>query len=411
MHKEAINKNEKTVLALNAGSSSLKFALFKDAPLTRAFSGSVDRIGLPKSTFTLKGRDGKKIESGDISAANHVEALEHLDRRIRNLPGNPAGNLGFHAMGHRVVHGGPRYREPQMVDQAMLVELRRIRAFSPTHLPAEIGLMEFFAEKFPDVPQIACFDTAFHRDMPRVAKLLPIPRRYQTQGIERYGFHGLSYTYLTEELRRIAGDEAADGRVILAHLGNGASMAAVREGKGVDTTMAFTPAAGLVMSSRSGDMDPGLVAFLQKSEQMSPTQFNDMVNYESGLRGVSETSSDMRDLLGRESEDVRAAEAVELFCYQARKWIGSYAAVLGGLDTLVFAGGIGENAAPVRARICEGLGFLGIELDASRNAAHAEVVSTDASRVVVRMIRTDEELMIARSVLRVLDGRKERKQK
>ena len=399
MHQER-NKNEKVVLALNAGSSSLKFALFKGGePLARTFSGGIDRIGLDKSNFILKGSDGQKIASEQISAPNHVGAFEHVRQRLKA----EAGDGGFDAIGHRVVHGGPRYREPQKVDRAMLAELRRIRAFSPTHLPAEIALMEFFAEKFPALPQVACFDTAFHRDMPRVAKLLPIPRRYQTQGIERYGFHGLSYTYLSEELRRIAGVGAANGKVIFAHLGNGASMAATREGKSIDTTMAFTPAAGLVMSSRTGDMDPGLVAFLQKSEQMTPTQFNDMVNYESGLLGVSETSSDMRDLLAREAEDVRAAEAIALFCYQARKFIGAYAAALGGLETLVFAGGIGENAAAVRARICEGLEFLGIEMDSSRNEAQVEVISTDKSRVVVRIIRTDEELMIARSVCRLLD--------
>ncbi len=241
MHQER-NKNERVVLALNAGSSSLKFALFKGVEsLARAFSGSIDRIGLDKSNSILKGSDGQKIASEQISAPNHVGAFEHVRNRLKAV----AGDGGFDAIGHRVVHGGPRYREPQKVDRAMLVELRRIRAFSPTHLPAEIALMEFFAEKFPALPQFACFDTAFHRDMPRVAKLLPIPRRYQTHGIERYGFHGLSYTYLSEELRRVAGVGAANGKIIFAHLGNGASMAATREGKSIDTTMAFTPAAGL----------------------------------------------------------------------------------------------------------------------------------------------------------------------
>lgn len=238
--------------------------------------------------------------------------------------------------------------------------------------------------------------------MPRVAKLLPIPRRYDAKGVQRYGFHGLSYAYLMQELEHQAGAKAANGRVILAHLGNGASMAAVLDGCSIDTTMGFTPAAGLVMSTRSGDVDPGLVSFLARTERMTASQFDRMVNRESGLFGVSETSSDMRDLLARETEDVRAAEAVTLFCYQAKKWIGAYAAVLGGLDTLVFAGGIGENAPPVRARICEGLGFLGIELDEARNAAHAKVISTDASRATVRVIPTDEELMIARSVYRIL---------
>jgi acetate kinase len=204
-----------------------------------------------------------------------------------------------------------------------------------------------------------------------------------------------------EELVRLGEPAATNGRVILAHLGSGASMVAVRDGKSIDTSMAFSPAAGLVMSTRSGDLDPGLVSFLARTEQMSPAQFQTMVNHEFGLLGVSETSSDMRDLLARERDDVRAAEAVALFCYQAKKWIGAYAATLGGLDALVFAGGIGENAATIRARICEGLGFLALELNESRNAAYADVISADASRVKVRIIRTDEELMIARSVCRI----------
>jgi acetate kinase len=236
--------------------------------------------------------------------------------------------------------------------------------------------------------------------MPRVAKLLPIPRRFDAKGIQRYGFHGLSYAYLMEELARLGDPAATKGRVILAHLGNGASLAAVRDGKSIDTSMCFTPTAGLVMSTRSGDLDPGLAPYLARTEQMTTQQFYKMVNHESGLLGVSETSSDMRDLLKREKRDVRAAEAVALFCYQAKKWIGSYVAALGRLDTLVFAGGIGENAPVVRARICEGLGFLGIELDKSRNAKTAAVISKNSSRVMVRVIRTDEELMIARSVLR-----------
>jgi acetate kinase len=249
---------------------------------------------------------------------------------------------------------------------------------------------------------VACFDTAFHQTMPRVAKLLPLPRRFDARGIQRYGFHGLSYAYLMEELARLGDPAATKGRVILAHLGNGASLAAVRDGKSMDTSMGFTPTAGLVMSTRTGDLDPGLAPYLARTEQMTTKQFYEMVNHESGLLGVSETSSDMRDLLDREKQDVRAAEAVALFCYQAKKWIGSYAAALGGLDTLVFAAGIGENAPIVRARICDGLGFLGIELNQARNADNAAVISANGSRVAVRVIRTDEELMIARSVCRIL---------
>jgi acetate kinase len=263
-------------------------------------------------------------------------------------------------------------------------------------------LIEAFRERHPHLPQVACFDTAFHGSMPPVAKLLPIPRRYRVRGVRRYGFHGLSYAYLMEELARAAGLESAHGRVILAHLGNGASLSAVQRGLSIDTSMGFTPAAGLVMSTRTGDLDPGLVSFLAHTEQMTAQQFHQMINHESGLLGVSEISADMRDLLARESDDVRAAEAVALFCYQAKKWVGAFAAALGGLDTLVFSAGIGERSASIRARICQGLGFLGIELQDERNAAHAPVISAEGSRVTVRVIPTNEELMIARSVSRVL---------
>jgi acetate kinase len=247
--------------------------------------------------------------------------------------------------------------------------------------------------------------------MPRVAKLLPIPRRFDKMGIQRYGFHGLSYTYLLEELAHTAGKKAARGRVILAHLGNGASMAAVRDGKSIDTSMGFTPTGGLPMSTRTGDLDPGVAWFLMKTENLTPRQFNILVNQESGLLGVSETSPDMRDLLEQQAGDVRAAEAVELFCYQARKWVGAFSAALGGLDTLVFSGGIGENAGEVRARICAGLEFLGIELDEAKNAENAEVISRPASKVTVRVIRTDEELMIARILCRFVQNEKNKKKR
>jgi len=300
------------------------------------------------------------------------------------------------------VDGGPKYYKPQRITAEMVEELRRLSPFDPDHMPEEILLTEAFHRRFPDLPQVACFDTAFHHDMPRVAQLLPIPRRYEAQGVRRYGFHGLSYAFLMEELARFGDPAATTGRVILAHLGNGASLAAVRNGKSVDTSMCFTPTAGVPMSTRSGDLDPGLVWYLMRTENMSAKQFNEMVNFHSGLLGVSETSSDMRDLLDREAQDERAAEAVALFCYQVKKWIGAFTAALGGLDTLVFAGGIGENAPTVRARICDGLGFLGIELEAKRNAANEGVISVAASRAEVRVIRTDEERMIAKTVCRLL---------
>ena len=256
---------------------------------------------------------------------------------------------------------------------------------------------------------MACFDTAFHHDLPSVAKLLPIPRRYEAQGVRRYGFHGLSYEFLMGELARLAGSEAAQGRVVLAHLGNGASLAAVRHGKSMDTSMSFTPTAGVPMGTRSGDLDPGLVWYLSRTDGLDAKQFNEMVNFKSGLLGISETSSDMRELLDHETQDVRAAEAVALFCYQVKKWIGAFAAALGGLETLVFAGGIGENAPIVRARICEGLGFLGIELEEKQNATNEGLISANASRVAVRVIHTDEEWMIAHTVCGVLGFRIENK--
>jgi acetate kinase len=388
------------VLAINGGSSSIKFALFEtDDSLRRVLEGRIERIGLPAAMLVVKGSDPADNFSRAVAASDHAAAIgslmDWLQRRI--------GHDNLIAVGHRVVHGGPKYWKPRRITPEMIGELRRLSPFDPEHMPEEILLIEAFYRRFPNLPQIACFDTAFHHDLPRVARLLAIPRRYEAQGVRRYGFHGLSYAYLMQELERLAGAKAANARIILAHLGNGASMAAVLDGRSIDTTMAFTPAAGLVMSTRSGDVDPGLVAFLARSERMTAPHFDRMVNHESGLLGISETSADMRDLLARETDDVRAAEAVALFCYQVKKWIGAFVAALGGLDTLVFAGGIGENAPPVRARICEGLGFLGIELSASRNAATAPVISTDASRVTVRVIRTDEEVMIARSARRVLD--------
>lgn len=387
-----------SLLAINGGSSSIRFALYEEGePLRRRLVGKVDRIGLSGMTLTFKDSaetppDRRAIKMDDQHSAV-ASLLDWLETR------HVFASLT--AVGHRVVHG-MAHSEPERVTPELLDELRRITPYSPEHLPLEIELMEAFRQRHPALPQVACFDTAFHRTMPRVASLLPIPRRYEAAGVRRYGFHGLSYEFLMGELARLGDPAATKGRVILAHLGNGASMAAVRDGKSIDTSMGFTPTAGLVMSSRSGDVDPGLVSYMARTEQMSAKQFQNMVNHESGLLGVSETSSDMRDLLEHETQDVRAAEAVALFCYQAKKWIGAYAAALGGLDTLVFAGGIGENVPLVRARICEGLGFLGIELDETRNAATEAVISADAGRVTVRVIPTDEELMIARSLCRIL---------
>jgi acetate kinase len=336
--------------------------------------------------------------SQTIAVPNQRDAINILMEWVRKRL--ESGRLA--AIGHRIVHGGPKYWEAQRITPEMIQELHQLSPFDPDHLPEEILLAEAFHRRFPELPQIACFDTEFHHNMPRVAQLLPIPRRYEAKGIRRYGFHGLSCAYLMEELERAADSRVARGRVILAHLGSGASLTAVRDGKSIDTSMSFTPTAGLPMSTRSGDLDPGICWYLHQTEQMTAKQFHHMVNHESGLLGISESSSDVRDLLSREKEDHCAAEAIGLFCYQAKKWICALAGALEGLETLVFAGGIGENAPEIRARICSGLEFLGVKIESNRNNLGAPVISSDGSPVTVRVIHTDEESIIARLAFRIL---------
>ena len=394
-----MNTSEQRILTINGGSSSIKFALFEaGGSAVHILKGALDRIGMAGSTLRVEGTDASDNFEQPVASGDHTTAVGALVDWIDQRPDRDA----LIGVGHRVVHGGPTYSEPQRITAKVLDEPRQFSAFDPEHLPEEIRLIDAFQRRFPGLPQVACFDTAFHHDMPRVAQMVPIPRRYRGQGVRRYGFHGLSYEFLVSELARLAGTPTAHGRVILAHLGNGASLAAVHDGKSMDTSMSFTPASGVPMSTRSGDLDPGLVSYLAHTERMSAKRFNEMVNLHSGLLGVSETSSDMRDLLDRETRDVRSAEAIELFCYQVKKQIGAFAAALGGLDTLAFAGGIGENAPSVRARICDGMGFLGIALDEKRNEASEGLISATGSRVTVRVIHTDEELMIARSVDLVL---------
>ena len=380
---------DRLVLTINGGSSSLKFAVFRaGAPPARMLTGKIERVGGDGASLTLTdpggGTDRRAVEAPDHAACVPVVA-DVLARHDGELV----------AIGHRVVHGGSAYAAPTRITPDVIAELRQLSPLDPEHLPAEISLIEAFAERHPRVLQVACFDTAFHHGLPRVATLLAVPRRYAERGVRRYGFHGLSYAYVMKELARRHGVAAARGRVIVAHLGNGASLAAVRDGAPVDTSMAFTPAAGVPMSTRTGDLDPGLVAYLARVDGKTAEAFDRMVNKESGLLGVSEISGDFRYLLAREATDPRAADALALFAYQVRKWIGAFAAALGGLDTLVFTGGIGENAPVIRGRIADGLGFLGVTVDAARNAASAPVISADGARATVCVIATDEEQEIA----------------
>ena len=380
------------MLAVNAGSSSVRFALFAEGS-ARLLHGKIDRIGGSGTTVEWAPA-GRPLERREIAAADHGAAAAALVERLETT-GLAEGIAG---VGHRVVHGMGR-ADPVRATAELIAEWRRFAAFDPEHLPRELDLIEALAARWPRVPQIACFDTAFHATMPAHAVRLPVPRRYGDEGVRRYGFHGLSYAYLREELVRLADPAIVGGRVILAHLGSGASMAALRDGRSIDTTMGFTPAGGLVMGTRTGDIDPGLAYYLLRSAGFDAGGFQTLVNHESGLLGISGTSADVRDLLAAERSDPRAAEALAVFCYQARKWIGALAAALGGVETLVFSGGIGENAAPIRARICADLGFLGIRIDAARNEQHAPRISPDQAPVTVRVVPTDEERMIARATL------------
>jgi acetate kinase len=365
------------VLTINGGSSSVKFALFETASMERKSAGSI------------------LSANSEHSAHGVLEWLKPI-----------AEPQQVAAVGHRIVHGGPKFLEHARITPEMLAELRRLEPIDPDHLPGELALIESISKRLPDAAQVACFDTVFHRDLPQVAKLLPLPRKYEAAGVRRYGFHGLSYAYLMEELMRQAGTEVAHGRIVLAHLGAGASMAAVHEGKCIDTTMAFTPTAGLVMATRCGDLDPGVLVYLLRQEKMSADQLDELVNKRSGMLGVSGLTGDMRELLAARNKNSQAAEAVDLFCYQAGKWIGALAAALGGLDTLVFSGGIGENAAEVRSQICSRLGHLGVEIDSDRNRDAAAMISRDGGAAIVRVIKTDEEIMIARITKEIVGSKR-----
>ena len=388
------------VLTINAGSSSIRFAFYGPGlPLAKLSDGKIERIGLPDTSLTVHEPHGKVARRVPLDASDFRAAVGAFAKWLESQP----LFADVTAVGHRVVHGLKR-THPERVTTELVADLRAITPYDPEHMPQELALIEAVSAKFPHLPQVACFDTAFHRTMPRVATLLPIPRCYESKGLQRYGFHGLSYTYLLQELERRGDPAATRGRVVFAHLGSGASLAAVRDGQSVDTSMGFTPTGGFPMSTRSGDLDPGGLNYLARTESMDTAALEQMVNHRSGLVGISEISPDVRDLLARENDDVRAAEAVAVFCYQVKKWVAAFAGALGGLDTLVFAGGIGENSAPIRARICEGLQFLGLELNEARNRQNAPLISHDARPVTVRVIPTDEESVIARMTLEALEA-------
>jgi acetate kinase len=387
------------ILTINSGSSSVKFSLYRmGLAETLVLHGKLDRIGVEGGHFQAQDARGKNLITQVVNLPDHGAAFKALFDWL-----NDHDLLkSLDAVGHRLVHGGAAHIKPVTITPEVVDDLQTLIPLAPDHLPHEIKAIKTVGRLFPDLPQIACFDTAFHRRMPGVAQRIALPRRYAQAGVIRYGFHGLSYEYLLQELAREAGEEVRRGRVIIAHLGNGASMVALNHGESQDTTMGMTPTGGLVMSTRCGDLDPGVMLYLLQEQGMSPAAVNALLNHEAGLLGVSGLSSDMQDLLGQEEQQPQAAEAVALFCYQARKFLGALTAVLGGLETLIFTGGIGENASRIRQRICENMDFLGISLDAAGNDANAAIISSAKSRVTVRVMQTNEELMIARHTFEIL---------
>jgi acetate kinase len=385
---------EKTshILTLNSGSSSVKFALFAiGQDQTCLFRGSLEGIGSSDSSFQVQGGKDDRLQEWPVSLPDHRAALQALFAWLEE-----AHPRGLDAVGHRIVHGGSDFFQPHRITPDLLARLDGLIPLAPDHLPHEIKAIHAVSQDFPDVSQIACFDTAFHRPLPRKARLFALPRGLESQGVRRYGFHGLSCEYILQELEKEAGTQTAQGRVVIAHLGGGASMTAVYNGQSMETTMGLTPLGGLVMGTRCGDLDPGVLLYLMRTHHLSVDALDNLLNRQSGLLGVSGIDSDMKELLRQEKQDSHAAEAIELFCYQAKKFLGALSSALGGLDTLVFTGGIGENAQVIRERICQDMEFLGIHLDVSANQANAAVISAADSPATVRVIKTDEERMIAR---------------
>lgn len=386
------------ILALNGGSSSIKFALCEntEAP-KKIISGQIKRIGLDDPEFTVTYHISNKKDNIKLDTSDFREVIVFFIGWLQKQ----SEFEKIIGIGYRIVHG-MKHTQSEIIDDKLLDELEQISRYDPDHLPSEIEIVRLFKNQFPELIHVACFDTAFHTSIPPVAKTFAIPKKYFKEGVQRYGFHGISYSYLMQELKD-KNEVEANGKIILAHLGNGASLAAVKNGKCIDTSMGFTPAGGIVMSTRSGDFDPGIAWYLMQ-EGMNAKQFNNLINHQSGLLGISGISSDMQDLLRCEKENKDAALAIEIFCYQIKKYIGGYAAALGGIDVLVFSGGIGENAAVIRSRICDGLKYLGIELDKDRNNENdskpiGSLISNENSQVKVYVIKTDEELMIVKETM------------
>ncbi|MGB7291171.1 MAG: acetate/propionate family kinase [Thermodesulfobacteriota bacterium] len=381
------------ILTINSGSSSIKFSVYQMGQSeSLILSGIIERIGLKPTILKIRDAQGKANLEDNLYLRNHDAAFKTLFQWLRKS--SPVEKID--AVGHRIVHGGIEYSRPQDITRELMEKLNELVPLAPDHLPNEIAGIMAIKKAYRGLTQVACFDTAFHRQLPLRARMYPLPRSLFREGIMRYGFHGLSYEYIMQELMTVAGEKVARGRIIIAHLGSGASMAAVSDGKSMDTTMGFTPTGGLMMGTRSGDLDPGILIYLLDEKGLSPSSLNEMLNTYSGLLGVSGRGSDMKFLLDNEMKSSDISEAIYLFCYQAKKFLGALCTALGGLDTLIFTGGIGENSPVIRKRICDDMTFLNIYLDPIKNESNKPIISSDGVPTTIRVMKTNEELMIAR---------------
>jgi acetate kinase len=388
---------ELNVLALNSGSSSLKFGLYRVASSVTdtLMSGEAGSIGAPKSRFEAQDAHQETLLSEASAIPTQKDALIRIGRLLaeRNMPAPDA-------IGHRIVHGGAQLLEHCLIDDAVLEQLGAAVAFAPLHTPSALALIRYAREHFPGLAQVACFDTRFHAEMPPSARVLPLAKKWRLPGMRRYGFHGLSCESIVRQLA-----SALPRRLIIAHLGNGASITAVRDGQSVDTSMGLTPTGGVIMGTRSGDLDPGVLIYLLRQEKLDAAMLEELVDRHSGLLGISGLDSDMRRLHEAAASNADAALAVEMFCASVRKQIAAMIAVLDGVDLIVFTGGIGEHDAQARERICRGLSWIGVRLDAARNRCADNPISAAASRCAVRVLASQEDEQIARHVWELLPQR------
>lgn len=378
------------ILTVNAGSSSVKLALFENDYDNPVLSVSIENIGTAETASLIPSGQYGSNDTNEIKATNHREAIEAAVEWLHQQ----AHIDGIDAIGHRVVHGGTEHHRPARIDDELMEYLHSITPLAPNHMHPSLSCIEALRTSYPESVHVATFDTGFFKEVPTVARTLALPRELRDQGIQRYGFHGLSYEYLLDNFGKTEGEEAKKGRVIIAHLGSGASISAIKDGKPLDMSMGFTPASGIIMSTRSGDIDPGVIDYLL-AQGKTREEIQRLLYKESGLLGLSENTADMYTLLQSEATDERARLAIEVFCYTIRKTIGAYSAVLGGVDSIIFAAGIGERSAEIRARVCEPLAYLGVEIDKERNENGERLISTDDSTVGVHVIHTHEDRIIA----------------